>query len=164
MFKSSYLIFRLFDYRAITPRLTIYVSFDLNNTYHAIYLHSITIRELSQKIYKLPGFADNLRAWSPNNNNNNNNNSNNNNNNSNSNDSNNIFSNWTNNNLQSKYSGSGTNICETSKLKIFMNGPYGIHILLTDEVLSNVKDESLYAIDIIQDGSILMKVIPKTDN
>lgn len=44
-------------YRAITPRLTIYVSFD-GSSYHAIYLHANTAKELLQKIIKLPGFTD----------------------------------------------------------------------------------------------------------
>lgn len=44
-------------YRAIAPRLTIYVSFD-GSSYHAIYLHANTAKELLQKIIKLPGFTD----------------------------------------------------------------------------------------------------------
>ena len=44
-------------FRAITPRLTIYMSFD-GNSYHAIYLISNTIKELTQKVFKLPGFFE----------------------------------------------------------------------------------------------------------
>lgn len=51
-------------YRAIAPRLTIYVSFD-GSSYHAIYLHTTTAKELAQKIIKLPGFIDCLANSSP---------------------------------------------------------------------------------------------------
>lgn len=43
--------------RAITPRLTIYVSFD-GTLYHAIYLHANTTSELSHKLCRLPGFQE----------------------------------------------------------------------------------------------------------
>lgn len=46
-------------HRAITPRLTIYVSFD-GSLYHAIYLHANTTVELAQKLCKLPGFTEYL--------------------------------------------------------------------------------------------------------
>lgn len=42
--------------RAITPRLKIYVSFD-GSSYHAIYLHANTTKELMQKLGRLPGFT-----------------------------------------------------------------------------------------------------------
>lgn len=50
--------------RAIAPRLTIYVSFD-GSSYHAIYLHTITAKELVQKIIKLPGFIECVASASP---------------------------------------------------------------------------------------------------
>lgn len=53
------------SFRAIAPRLTIYVSFD-GSSYHAIYLHANTAKELIQKIVKLPGFADCLTNVSAN--------------------------------------------------------------------------------------------------
>lgn len=43
--------------RAITPRLTIYVSFD-GTLYHAVYLHANTTAELSHKLCRLPGFQE----------------------------------------------------------------------------------------------------------
>lgn len=49
------------DFRALAPRLTIYVSFD-GSSYHAIYLHASTTKELAQKMFKLPGFADYLTS------------------------------------------------------------------------------------------------------
>lgn len=55
----------LVSHRAIAPRLTIYVSFD-GSSYHAIYLHTTTAKELAQKIIKLPGFIDCLANSSPN--------------------------------------------------------------------------------------------------
>lgn len=55
----------IFSARAIAPRLTIYVSFD-GSSYHAIYLHANTAKELIQKIVKLPGFTDCLANASAN--------------------------------------------------------------------------------------------------
>lgn len=48
-------------FRALAPRLTIYVSFD-GNSYHAIYLHENTTKELAQKMFKLPGFTEYLTS------------------------------------------------------------------------------------------------------
>lgn len=50
---------RIKNYRGLAPRLTIYVSLD-GSSYHAIYLHSNTTKELTQKMFKLPGFVEYL--------------------------------------------------------------------------------------------------------
>lgn len=64
--------------------------------------------------------------------------------------------------LQSKYSASGSNLYESSKLCIYINGPNGVHVLVNDEVLNNIKDESLFTLD-YQNGKVLMKAVYKNE-
>lgn len=64
--------------------------------------------------------------------------------------------------LQSKYSGSGSNLYDASKLNIYIYGPAGIHVYVTDEVLGNIKDESLFALEIIS-NKIVMKIVYKNE-
>lgn len=64
--------------------------------------------------------------------------------------------------LQSKYSGSGSNICDASKTVVYTDGPNGIHVLVSDEVLNNFKDDSLFAIE-CQNGRVLMKTVYKNE-
>lgn len=45
----------LHHHRAITPRLTIFVSFD-GACFHAVYLYTNKLRELKEKTQNLPGF------------------------------------------------------------------------------------------------------------
>ncbi|XP_031632495.1 transcription factor CP2-like protein 1 isoform X2 [Contarinia nasturtii] len=125
--------------KAIAPRLTLYVSFD-GSSYHAVYLHSNTAKELIQKIVKLPGFSDCLANASAN-------------------VENNLFSGW---NLHSKYSGSGSNLCDSTKFSVYINGPAGIHVYVTDEVLSNIKDESLFTLE-VQNNKVVMKIVYKNE-
>lgn len=147
--------------RAIQPRLTLYVSLDATS-YHAIYLHSITTKELVKKLFKIPGIFDasNLSGMNGSDNN--------------------IYSNWGKffflfsytsaklfinfffSGLQSKYSASGSNLYESSKLCIYINGPNGVHVLVNDEVLNNIKDESLFTLD-YQNGKVLMKAVYKNE-
>lgn len=146
-------------FRAIQPRLTLYVSLDATS-YHAIYLHSITTKELVKKLFKIPGIFDASTNGSDTN----------------------IYSNWgkffflslnffSSNlfnififilGLQSKYSASGSNLFESSKLCIYINGPNGVHVLVNDEVLNNIKDESLFTLD-YQNGKVLMKAVYKNE-
>lgn len=127
--------------KVIAPRLTIYVSFD-SSSYHAIYLHTNTANELVKKIINLPGFDDFLaNASSPN-------------------VDNNMFSGWC---LQSKYSGSVSNICDSTKFSVYIIGPAGIHVFVTNEVLSNIKDESLFTLEIVGNNKIILKVVYKNE-
>lgn len=64
--------------------------------------------------------------------------------------------------LQSKYSGSGSNLYDASKPNIYIYGPAGIHVYVTDEVLGNIKDESLFALEIIN-NKIVMKIVYKNE-
>lgn len=64
--------------------------------------------------------------------------------------------------LQSKYSGSASNLCDSTKLSVYINGPAGIHVFVTDEVLSNIKDESLFTME-VQNNKVLMKIVYKNE-
>ncbi|KAL9916366.1 upstream-binding protein 1 isoform X3 [Glossina fuscipes] len=133
--------------KTISPRLTIYVSLD-GNSYNAIYLITNTAKELLQKLFKLPGFYDIVTAKSTTTMNGNglletNAGS---------------FNTW---NMHSKYSGSGSNIFNdvNNKTFIYISGPSGVHVAVTDEVLNNeIKDGSLYGLE-VQNGKVLMKLI-----
>lgn len=135
---------RQFRFRAIAPRLTLYVSMD-GSSYNAIYLVSNTSKELMQKLCKMPGFYEMIA-------------------NGNSNgavENVSIYSSWS---MHSKYSGSGSNIFnDSSKNFIYLAGPSGVHVNVTDEVLNNeVKDGSLYALE-VQNGKVVMKLINKNE-
>lgn len=65
--------------------------------------------------------------------------------------------------MQSKYSESGSNLYDASKITIYINGPSGIHVLMSDEVLANIKDESLFLIEIQNNGKVIMKPIYKNE-
>lgn len=73
-----------------------------------------------------------------------------------------IYNSWS---MHSKYSGSGSNIFnDSTKNLIFLAGPSGVHVNVTDEVLNNeVKDGSLYALE-VQNGKVVFKLISKNDN
>lgn len=120
--------FILLIFRAITPRLTIYVSLEAN-TYHALYLHSATTKELVQKLYKIPGLISSSM--------------------------------WKFNASPSHMTGSNSNLNDDSNFKIYVYGPNNVLVLVTDEVLANFKDESLYALEVNSAGSVLMKSVVK---
>ncbi|KAM7344722.1 transcription factor CP2 like gemini [Cochliomyia hominivorax] len=152
-------MFNILRVKSITPRLTIYISLDGNN-YNAVYLISNTSKELLQKLFKLPGFYE-IVAKSSSTHNGNNPSGNNNNNNMMDNSS--PFHSW--GNIQSKYSGSGSNIYNevNSKSLVYVTGPAGIHVAVTDEVLNNeIRDGSLYGLE-VQNGKIIMKLKNKNE-
>lgn len=64
--------------------------------------------------------------------------------------------------LKSKYSGSGSNLFDSSKLNVYIFGPAGIHVFVTDDVLNNVKDDSLFALE-MQNNKVLMKTVYKNE-
>ncbi|KAH8299788.1 hypothetical protein KR044_005947 [Drosophila immigrans] len=142
--------------KTIAPRLTLYASMD-GCSYNAIYLLANTAKELQQKLYKLPGFYEFMAkggsagalenggggvaaaaAAAA------------------------LYNNW---GMHSKYSGSGSNIFnEVNKSCVYISGPSGVHVSVTDEVLNNeIKDGSLYALD-VQAGKVVLKLINKQDN
>ncbi|XP_046812092.1 upstream-binding protein 1-like [Lucilia cuprina] len=152
-------MFNILRAKAITPRLTFYVSLDGNN-FNAVYLISNTSKELSQKLFKLPGFYEIIAKSSTHNggpvpatgggNNSLMDNST-------------PFHAW---GMHSKYSGSGSNIFNdvNNKSLIYVTGPAGIHVAVTDEVLNNeIRDGSLYGLE-VQNGKVIMKLINKNEN
>ncbi|XP_039954100.1 putative uncharacterized protein DDB_G0282133 [Bactrocera tryoni] len=138
-------MFNILRAKAIAPRLTLYVSLD-GNSYNAIYLLSNTSKELMQKLCKMPGFYDMIANGNTNG----------------ALENGSIYSSWS---IHSKYSGSGSNIFnDSTKNFIFLAGPSGVHVNVTDEVLNNeVRDGSLYALE-VQNGKVVMKLINKNDN
>lgn len=64
---------------------------------------------------------------------------------------------------QSKFMNSpGNNNFDASKMSVYVNGPGGINVLLTDEVLHNIKEDSLFSLD-VQGSKILMKAVYKCE-
>lgn len=120
-------MFNILHVKAITPRLTLYVSVEVN-TYHAVYLHSATTKELIQKLYKIPGL---------------------------------ISSGWKFTASPSQMNGSNSNLNDESNFKIYVYGPNNVLVLVTDEVLTNFKDESLFALEVNSSGNVLMKSVVK---
>ena len=51
---------------------------------------------------------------------------------------------------------------DASKLNVYINGPAGIHVFVTDEVLNNIKDDSLFALE-IRNNKVLMKAVYKNE-
>ncbi|XP_017128821.1 upstream-binding protein 1 isoform X1 [Drosophila elegans] len=147
-------MFNILRAKTIAPRLTLYAS--LNGcSYNAIYLLSCTAKELQQKLFKMPGFYEFMAKASA--------------------QENGaggsaaaaaaaaaLFNNW---GMQSKYSGSGSNIFnDANKSCVYISGPSGILVTVTDEVLNNeIKDGSLYALE-VQAGKVILKLINKQDN
>ncbi|XP_053662128.1 uncharacterized protein LOC128711286 [Anopheles marshallii] len=155
-------MFNILHSKAITPRLTIYVSFQ-TNIYHAIYLHSNTIPELVQNLSKIPGFLEAINAlntpnsttsdaglWSG------------------------AFgtrssgngkltgTNGTTSGVQLSVPSPSSPISSSSgiaKLQLLLKGPNGIQVLLTEDVLNNIKDETLFQLELKSNGNILMKAV-----
>ncbi|XP_017054167.1 upstream-binding protein 1 isoform X1 [Drosophila ficusphila] len=145
-------MFNILRAKTIAPRLTLYASLD-GCSYNAIYLLSNTAKELQQKLFKMPGFYEFMAksaaqengaggaaaaAAAA------------------------LFNNW---GMHSKYSGSGSNIFnDANKSCVYISGPSGILVTVTDEVLNNeIKDGSLYALE-VQAGKVILKLINKQDN
>ncbi|XP_059609343.1 transcription factor CP2 [Phlebotomus argentipes] len=135
-------MYNILHAKAITPRLTIFVSFD-GTCYHAIYMHSSQTKELLQKLARLPGFYEQQSGGNL----------------SGAEGGGGMYNSW---GLQSKFAGSGSNLYDASKFTVFIHGPNGIHVLVTDDVIGNMKDESLFTLD-MQNGKILMKAVYKTE-
>lgn len=122
------------------------------SNFNAVYLISNTAKELLQKLFKLPGFYECMTKGSS----------------SALNggggmDNSSPYHSWS---MHSKYSGSGSNIFNdvNNKSLVYVTGPSGIHVAVTDEVLNNeVKDGSLYGLE-VQNGKVIMKLINKNEN
>lgn len=160
-------MFNILHSKAIAPRLTIYVCFE-GTMYHAIYLHGNTISELVHKLQKIPGFSDVLQSINSSDNSG--------------------GSPWLGNYQRAmkssataatsgggnKYSGVTISDAHTSvpspsspissssispRINLLVNGPNGVHVLLTEDVLNNIKDDSLFQLEIKPNGNVLMKAV-----
>lgn len=139
--------------------------------YHAIYLHGNTISELVHKLQKIPGFTDVVQGINSSDNNNSG------------------GSPWLGNYQRAmkssataasggggnKYSGVTISDAHTSvpspsspissssipsqRINLLVNGPNGVHVLLTEDVLNNIKDESLFQLEVKPNGNVLMKAV-----
>ncbi|XP_055536550.1 transcription factor CP2-like protein 1 isoform X4 [Wyeomyia smithii] len=154
-------MFNILHSKAITPRLTIYVCLE-SNMYHAIYLHANTLPELICALQKIPGFMEAVHGGAS------------------SSDINNMWSGNYKRSMKSssKYSNVSTSDAHTSvpspsspisssvvvppRINLFVNGPNGIHVLMTEDVLSNVKDDSLFQLEVKSNGNVLMKSVAAT--
>ncbi|ETN66576.1 transcription factor CP2B [Anopheles darlingi] len=167
-------MFNILHSKAITPRLTIYVSYEAN-IYHAIYLHLNTVAELVQSLSKIPGLLEALNALNT----------------PNSTTSDGAGGGWTGSGSFVAVRSHGTSSGGTGVLKLvsqnsnghlqrssvpspsspisssssglrpqlLINGPAGIQVLLTDDVLENVRDETLFQLELKPNGNILMKAV-----
>ncbi|XP_058125930.1 uncharacterized protein LOC131267162 isoform X2 [Anopheles coustani] len=162
-------MFNILHSKAITPRLTIYVSFEAN-IYHAIFLHSNTIPELVQNLSKIPGFLEAINAM-----------------NNSASGSSEAGLGWSgafggrsggsggvlklSNGMGGRHGIDGhlstpspssppiSSSSSVAKLQLLINGPGGIQVLLTEDVLNNVKDETQFQLELKPNGNILMKAV-----
>lgn len=157
-------MFNILHSKPITPRLTLYVCFE-GSTYRAVYLHSNTISELTHNLQNIPGFLDAVQCSHSTENSNP----------------------WASNYQRAlknavngpaggnKYSSVTTSDVHTSvpspsspisssslppRPNLLINGPNGVNVLLTEDVLNNIKDESLFQLEVKPNGNVLMKAIP----
>lgn len=157
-------MFNILHSKAITPRLTIYVCFE-SNMYHAIYLHGNSISELMHNLQKIPGFLDAVQNSSENSSpwggnyrplKNTNNGS-----------TTNKYSNVTTSDVHTSMPSPSSPISSsstTARFNLLINGPNGVHVLLTEDVLGNIKDDSLFQLEVKPNGNVLMKVVPSTNS
>ena len=164
--------------------MTIYVSFEAN-IYHAIYLHSNTIPELVQNLSKIPGFLEAINALNtPNSSDgglwNGANTFGSTAGRSSLNAGGGVVASSSGGasgngggGLGGKFSTPGaislsvpspssppiSSSCGIAKLQLLINGPNGIQVLLTEDVLNNVKDETLFQLELKSNGNILMKAV-----
>jgi len=62
----------------------------------------------------------------------------------------------------SHMNGSNPSLHDDSNLKLYVYGPNNVLVLVTDEVLANIKDESLFALEVnATNGHVLMKSVVK---
>lgn len=95
-------------------------------------MHTATTKELVQKMYKIPGLTGS--SWK--------------------------FTGAA--SSPNQMSGSNSNLNDESNFKVYIYGPNNVLVSVTDEVLNNIKDESLFALE-ANNGSILMKSIKKSE-
>lgn len=84
-----------FKHRALAPRLTLYLTQDQSQVFHAIFLENLSCVEIANKLAAL------------------------------------------------------VQLSSQHVLDVYIEGPCGIHVLVTDEVVQNMKDESMYTVELL---------------
>ena len=82
-------------FRAIAPRLTLYLTQDQSPVFHAIFLESLSCVEIGSKLANL------------------------------------------------------VQLPSQHIMEVYVEGPCGIHVLVTDEVVQNMKDESMFMVELL---------------
>lgn len=59
---------------------------------------------------------------------------------------------------------SNSSLNDDSNFKIYVYGPNNVLVSVTDEVLANFKDESLFALEVNPSGAVLMKSVVKKNS
>lgn len=66
---------------------------------------------------------------------------------------------------QQQSSTGGGVVVDPARLAVYVNGPAGIQVLVTDEVLNNIKDDALFAVEFQPGGAaLLMKAVYKNES
>nr|SVE73721.1 EOG090X0AJ3 [Daphnia atkinsoni] len=90
-------LFNALHAKALAPRLTLYLTQDQSQVFHAIFLENLSCVEMANKLAALVQLAS------------------------------------------------------QHVLDVYIEGPCGIHVLVTDEVVQNMKDESMYTVELLPD-------------
>nr|CAG4651198.1 EOG090X0AJ3 [Simocephalus serrulatus]SVE94402.1 EOG090X0AJ3 [Simocephalus serrulatus] len=92
-------LFNALHAKALAPRLTLYLTQDQSQVFHAIFLENLSCVEIANKLAAL------------------------------------------------------VQLSSQHVLDVYIEGPCGIHVLVTDEVVQNMKDESMYTVELLPDQS-----------
>ncbi|XP_059350143.1 uncharacterized protein LOC130686770 isoform X2 [Daphnia carinata] len=90
-------LFNALHAKALAPRLTLYLTQDQSQVFHAIFLENLSCVEIGNKLAAL------------------------------------------------------VQLSSQHVLDVYIEGPCGIHVLVTDEVVQNMKDESMYTVELLPD-------------
>lgn len=90
-------LFNALHAKALAPRLTLYLTQDQSQVFHAIFLENLSCVEIANKLAAL------------------------------------------------------VQLSSQHVLDVYIEGPCGIHVLVTDEVVQNMKDESMYTVELLPD-------------
>lgn len=82
-------------HRALVPRMTLYLTQDQSQVFHAVFLENLSCVEIASKLATL------------------------------------------------------VQLPVQSVLDVYIEGPCGIHVLVTDEVVQNIKDESMFTVELL---------------
>ena len=82
-------------HRALVPRMTLYLTQDQSQVFHAVFLENLSCVEIASKLATI------------------------------------------------------VQLPVQSVLDVYIEGPCGIHVLVTDEVVQNIKDESMFTVELL---------------